>query len=111
MSRRLCLGRLCCYVYLKGFAFLGMGDQLAICDPETDFIFIITSDNQGSGATRPILYHELYKNIIGKLGEPLPEDEKAYKELKEYTDNLKYLLLKRTEITHLSARLMMLSIH
>ncbi len=77
-----------------GFAFIGMGDQIAICDPETDFIFIITSDNQGSGATRAILYHELYKTIINQLGAPLPEDKEAYNELIDYTNNLKLFALK-----------------
>ncbi len=28
-----------------GFALVGMADQCAICDPQTDFILIITSEN------------------------------------------------------------------
>jgi len=76
-----------------GFAFVGMGDQFAICDTETDFIFIINSDNQGNNATRPILYHELYKSIIPNLGEPMPEDESSLAELKKYMANAKLFAL------------------
>lgn len=78
-----------------GFAFVGMGDQFAICDPKTDFIFIINSDNQGgSGSTRPILYYALYKEIINKFEDALPEDNEAYQKLCEYTRNLKLFSLK-----------------
>ncbi len=67
-----------------GFAFVGVGDQFAICDPKTDFIFIINSDDQGYTNSRPILYHALYDYIVEELGESLPEDKKAYGELLEY---------------------------
>ncbi|MBR3761764.1 MAG: serine hydrolase [Lachnospiraceae bacterium] len=73
-----------------GFAFVGMGDQFAICDREKDFIFIINSDNQGhSPATRAILYHALYEGIVEELGETLPENAAAYAELTDYMKNLK----------------------
>ncbi len=67
----------------NGFAFVGMGDQFAICIPEKDFIFIINSDNQSySPTTRTILYHELYKGIVRCMSDKeLPEDEKSYEEL------------------------------
>ena len=32
----------------NGFAFVGMGDQLALCFPDYDVIFVCTADNQGS---------------------------------------------------------------
>ncbi len=67
-----------------GFAFVGMGDQFAICDPKTDFIFIINSDNQGNGQSRAILYHTLYKDIVELLGEALPEDPAANAALEEF---------------------------
>lgn len=69
----------------NGFAFVGMGDQFAVCDFEHDFIFVITSDNQGSSnQTRPVLYHELYNRIIPNLGESLPDDAAAKAELDNY---------------------------
>ena len=67
-----------------GFAFIGMGDQLAICDRLTDFIFIINSDNRGYGYSRTIIYHALYDYIVEALGEPLPENPADYGELLEY---------------------------
>lgn len=81
-----------------GFAFIGMGDQFAICDPGTDFIFIINSDNQGSKpATRAVLYHELYKSIIPSLSSPMTKDEKAYAKLCEYTQNAELFSLAQEE--------------
>ncbi len=78
-----------------GFAFVGMGDQFAICDREKDFIFIINSDNQGySPTTRTILYHELYRTIVNQLGAPLAEDTEAKAELDTYISNLKLFSLK-----------------
>ena len=80
-----------------GFAFVGMGDQFAICDREKDFIFIINSDNQGhSPETRAILYHTLYDTIINNLDEPLEEDAGAQAELEEYIGNLKLFCLKES---------------
>lgn len=77
-----------------GFAFVGMADQLAICDPQTDFIFVITSENMGSeDASRMLIYHELYKTIVENLGETLPENEQKYAELKEYMATRKMISL------------------
>jgi len=72
-----------------GFAFIGMGDQFAICDRKRDFILTINSDNQGNTNSRFILYHALYEDIIEKLGEPLPEDPEAYNELLQYESTRK----------------------
>lgn len=74
-----------------GFAFVGMGDQFAICDPKTDFIFVITSDNQGSSSARFLLYHLLYTEIVENLKEPLNEDNTAYTELTCYTSKAKLI--------------------
>lgn len=79
-----------------GFAFIGMADQIAICDPKTDFIFVITSENHNShgGASRLLMYDRLYVDIIEKLADqPLAEDTKALSELNDYlaTRKLPYL--------------------
>lgn len=81
-----------------GFAFVGMGDQFAICDPQTDFIFIITSDNQGSSpSTRAILYHELYKTIVANLGEAITENKEAHSALLKYSENAELFSLRQEE--------------
>ena len=80
-----------------GFAFIGMGDQFAICDKEKDIIFIINSDNQGhSPATRAILYHLLYDLIINSASKPLKENDAAYDKLQKYIANLKLFSLKES---------------
>lgn len=77
-----------------GFAFMGMGDQLVLCDREKDFVFILNSDNQGKDTvTQAILYHELYNTIINNLSEPMEEDGQAYQALENYISNLKLFSL------------------
>jgi len=70
-----------------GFAFIGMGDQFAICDPKTDTIFIINSDNQGNPWARTVIYQALYTCIIEEMGDPLPEDAQAYEALCAHEKN------------------------
>ncbi len=77
-----------------GFAFIGMGDQFAICDPKTDFVFVINSDNQFTQNSRALLYHELYNFIIPEFkDEALLEDKEAYDELLEYSSTRKLMAL------------------
>lgn len=76
-----------------GFSFIGMGDQFAICDPKSDFIFIINSDNQGSTLSRPIFHHEVFNTIIPQLGDAIAENKDAQNELEEYCNNLKLYAL------------------
>ena len=73
----------------NGFSLIGMGDQLAVCDFENDFMFVITSDNQANRAARHIIYHELYRHFIPKIKKaPLKENKDALNELLKYKDNL-----------------------
>ena len=81
------------------FAFIGMGDQFAVCHPKTQLIFIMNSDNQGEPFARPFIFEEIFRTIIPNLGEALPENEKAYNELKEFTSNLKLYALRNGEKT------------
>ncbi len=72
-----------------GFAFVGMGDQLCVCIPKYDFIFLCTADNQGNPRSREYLIASLFDNIIDNLTDtPLPENEDELKRLKEQTDSL-----------------------
>lgn len=89
-----------------GFAFVGMADQFAICDPATDFIFVITSENMGSSdASRMLLFHELYKTIIEHLGEPLVKQEEACKELSAYLNSRKMITLTGGVESHAQVRI------
>jgi len=78
-----------------GFGLIGMADQLAICDPKTNFIFVMTGENMMcEDVTKTIILHELYKNIIEKIDKPLPQDDTSYKLLCESLDNQKLISLK-----------------
>lgn len=71
------------------FSFLGMGEQLAICMPEEDLIFVCTADCQGNaGIARSTIYINLWhfiKDTVTK-GE-LPENKEAYARLRELCDS------------------------
>lgn len=76
----------------EGFTLTGLGDQLAICDMERDFLFVITSDNQADKATRYVIFHELLRHFLPALSEkPLPENEEAYISLQSYLENRELL--------------------
>lgn len=75
------------------FATKGMGNQISLCDPKHDFIFVINSDNQGNPFAYYQIYRALYSNIIDHLGEPLPEDPEALAELKAYLATRKLFCL------------------
>jgi len=77
-----------------GFAFVGMGNQYAICDREKDVILITTADNQGlAPASGQMIYHVFYESIVDELGEALPEAPADYEELKEFMNSRKLFYL------------------
>ncbi|MBQ8341897.1 MAG: serine hydrolase [Clostridia bacterium] len=49
------------------FAMLGMGNQVALCDPVHDFIFVINSDNQGNTHGYDQIFDALYATVIAHL--------------------------------------------
>jgi len=72
-----------------GFAFLGAGDQLMICIPDKDLIFICTADNQEDSKSRAIILDTLYYDIIKEMSdEPLAPDKEGYEELISFADSL-----------------------
>ncbi len=76
----------------SGFSLIGMGDQLAICDIDKDFIFVITSDNQASSVSRALIFHEVLRLIDSIKNEPIVENEKALKELSDYLESRKIFI-------------------
>lgn len=76
----------------NGFAFVGMGHQLTVCLPDRDFVFTITSDNQGeaSDSLREIIISSLFDVVVDAMQDaPLPEDEAAQARLAKATADLK----------------------
>ena len=75
------------------FAMLGMGNQVALCDPVHDFIFVINSDNQGNDHGYEQIFYALYEEIIPHLGAPLAADDAALSALTAQTAALKLFAL------------------
>lgn len=75
----------------NGFAFVGMGHQFTVCLPERDFLFTITSDNQGAASEwiREIMITSLFDIVVDEMQDtPLEKNEEAEKRLAEATANL-----------------------
>ncbi len=78
------------------YSFIGMGEQLAVCMPDKDLLFVCTSDHQGlEGIARQTIYIELMHHIKDNLCEcSLDENGDAYKKLLHKCENLEYPLYK-----------------
>ena len=88
----------------NSFGFVGMGDQLTICVPDKDFMFVCTADHQSpkdtgnSTAMREMLITTLYDLIVDELCDaPLSEDKQAYDEYRSATADLKLHAVKGAE--------------
>ncbi len=75
------------------FAMLGMGNQLAFCSPKHDFIFVITSDNQGNPHGYETILSALHTHIMPNLGAPMAEDQEAHAALSAFTADRRLFFL------------------
>ncbi len=72
-----------------GFGLFGMADQYAICDPKTDLIFVLNSENMDCPSSRALILHAFYDTIVADIGEsPLPADDDAATQLAEHLSSL-----------------------
>ncbi|MBR2354431.1 MAG: serine hydrolase, partial [Clostridia bacterium] len=72
-----------------GFAFVGMGDQIAICCPKEDLIMVCTADNQGCPWARPYIVTQFMDRIVEQVHEgPLPANREEVSRLNELLDSL-----------------------
>lgn len=73
----------------NGFAFVGMGDQLAICIPDKDLIMVCTADNQGCPWCREYIVSSFMDEIVGNINaSPIYENTDWNKKLNDLTENL-----------------------
>ena len=62
----------------NSFGFTGMGDQLTVCVPDKDLIFVITSDNQGYEAAHRHIVAGFFDLIVRPAADSaLPPDARA----------------------------------
>lgn len=72
------------------FAFVGMGDQLAVCIPKYDLIFCCTGDNQGNPSSRDYIIYQLWDCILSEISDtPLAQNENDRVKLEKLTSELK----------------------
>ncbi len=71
------------------FAFLGMGNQMTICNTKNDVIFVCNMDTQGSGYNEDVLFNLIKTYIYDDISvTSLPKNDKAYNQLQEYISRL-----------------------
>lgn len=75
----------------NGFAMIGMGDQLTVCYPDKDLIFVYVSDNQGkSKIRRESIFENLEDLIVDEmLDGAIDENKEEYNKLEEYLSTRK----------------------
>ncbi len=79
----------------NGFAFVGMGDQLTVCLPDYDLIFVCTADNQGCPYARELLLSSFFDIVVENIEKKsLDEDENAYNDMIKATENLSLFSIK-----------------
>lgn len=81
---------------MGGFAFVGMGDQLTVCVPSKDLIFVCTADCQNDeNIAREQLMNAFFDLIVyDKSDSPLPENPQEYASLQEASQNLELFSVK-----------------
>ncbi|MBQ9743577.1 MAG: serine hydrolase [Clostridia bacterium] len=69
----------------NGFAFVGMGNELTVCLPDDDVIFVCTADCQGDDDTaREYIINHFFELIMDDMSPvAIPEDKEAYACLEE----------------------------
>ncbi len=76
------------------YMMLGMGGQIALCDPKHDFVFVINSDNQGHPFPYEGIMDALYRHVIRRFdGNDLQADPLSQRRLIEYTSSQKLFSL------------------
>ncbi len=61
-----------------GFAFVGMGTQLALCFPKQDVIVVCTADHQVHPYPRRVLVAHIVDQVVARVKDaPLPENPEA----------------------------------
>ncbi len=73
----------------EAFAFIGMGQQLTVCYPKYDVIFVCNSDNQGGYYYYDVMLKQFKFDVLDNLQEgALPENKAENEELNRYLDSL-----------------------
>ncbi|NHN29947.1 hypothetical protein [Paenibacillus agricola] len=76
----------------NGFAFRGMGSQLAFCFPDKDLLFACIADTQGAGPTVTGIDHAFREEIFSKIKDySLPYEAETNTILNKKIENLKIL--------------------
>ena len=77
----------------NGFAFLGMGGQLAVCLPDRDFLFACTSDVQGDADGYVPICDVLWETVLNRMEDaPLPADDAALEHMRALLDSLEVVV-------------------
>lgn len=81
-----------------GFAFVGMGTQLALCFPKQDLIVVCTADHQVHPFPRRLLIAHIVDQIVTRVSDaPLPENPDALTRLDAYASALSLFAVKGAE--------------
>lgn len=86
-----------------GFAFLGMGGQLALCFPKYDFMYLTTADTQGNPGSLNIQFEAFYQHVypyVEKAG-CIPENMEGNLRLRDKLNTLKTAVVEGSSDTEI----------
>ena len=76
--------------YENSYFFNGMGDQLAVCIPHKDMIFIYNGDNQGNTTSRESIIKNFFDIVVSNTEDkPVTESADEIEKLYTYSKSLK----------------------
>ncbi len=75
-------------LYGQAYAMLGMGSQLAVCEPQKDLILVIQCDTQGMSNANGCILDTFFDLIVNTAGDPLPASAAA-DSLTQYANSLR----------------------
>lgn len=89
----------------NSYSLIGMGNQLAICMPDKDLLFVCTADHQGHPAMRPIIYTTVWQDLKNKCQDaPLPENPTDAEKLRRRCENMPYPTVAGEKTSPVAAR-------
>ena len=91
-----------------GFAFIGMGGQLALCFPEHDFIYLTTADTQGNPVGLNMQFDAFYQHVypyVAKNSRCLPENPMVFQNLQKRLCSLKTAVIEGKSESEVKTRI------
>lgn len=88
----------------NGFGLFGMGNQIAVCLPDEDFVLVTTGDSQWNANAAAEVFDNVWLHIYPHLSnKEIPRDDSAYQALQSKIDSMVILPVPGNNVGPMSA--------